>query len=1047
MTRVFGSKNAPNQRVSESLDYEPVQNKIFYERMQQAKKERHLFGYTGHTLAKFIITMVSGVLTGIFAVALTSSVSALTEWKLHTVQSLLDASGSHRVFIAFLWHWAYSCALVVFAVALVQYWAPQAAGAGVTLVMAYLNGNHVPNLLRARTLVAKLIGTICSVSAGFPMGPEGPMVHIGACLASVITYAQCTCLRTGRWLSCFGRRGKSREAQILERLKVLDDIVSDSDHREFVSAGTAAGISAAFGAPIGGVLFAMEEACSFWNRRTSWRCFLAAVCATFTLSQMSRNAQHGMIGFSGVRTYDNKDWLTQLPFILINAGVAGLLGAAFNSMRMWLWRLRASKTRHILRIGEVIGLALMCCTASFFFAWAAGKCIPKDPDWGEEYGVRFLCKEGEHNDLATLFMSSSHHTIVKLFSMGHDPGEPYVTHFTQGSLALFVVVYIILMSVGAGVAIPGGLFMPSLIVGAAWGGLWGSTLRSWIPQWNIQPGLYGVMAGASVLAGVFRSNVSLVVLVVEGTRGIEFMSGIILSVVIANWVAHHIHHDGVYESELERIGNLYFLRDEAPHRLHTLTAEMIMATGVVGFHTVESVANVLAALHNTTHNGFPVALTGETGTAAPNMRGASYSNLVSLAQLAASTGDGRDSPVSPHNGSAVPLLAPPSPAATSTPFANGSSGAMAAGSGAAAPGSSGVMMTCEGSRLEGVILRSQLLVLLQRRHFCDQHGRPVGREYSKQQEIELETEMRTFFRRYFTHNRYVSATATPLEALQLNQGLGGVGSGAVDLSSLYIDMRPYMNRSPFTVRRDCSASRVHQAFVSLGMRHLVVVDAQNRIVGMITRKDLDHAAGHGWWRMSAQAPKPNRRPPSRGKAINNFFRNPLGSVAFLQKLVQKETQDPSPAGSRPGSAVGPDRAPYELDSEEEAAAAWEGSEEEGPSREPSGFFRAFKGHSHASKPGGRAHAGAAASPPPGAVGRGSSSSAAAGAGGQVPVAAGQVQVQVAPAVSSSDVRPSTPRGQATIAAAVSAAPELAGYAGAGAARLSAGGGEAGRGLL
>lgn len=73
-----------------------------------------------------------------------------------------------------------------------------------------------------------------------------------------------------------------------------------------------------------------------------------------------------------------------------------------------------------------------------------------------------------------------------------------------------------------------------------------------------------------------------------------------------------------------------------------------------------------------------------------------------------------------------------------------------------------------------------------------------------------QTEMRTFFRRYFTHNRYVSATATPLEALQLNQGLG---SGSVDLSSLYIDMRPYMNRSPFTVRRDCSASRVHQVRV------------------------------------------------------------------------------------------------------------------------------------------------------------------------------------------------------------------------------------------
>jgi len=78
--------------------------------------------------------------------------------------------------------------------------------------------------------------------------------------------------------------------------------------------------------------------------------------------------------------------------------------------------------------------------------------------------VRNRCEEGQHNDLATLFMSSSHHTIINLFSMGHAPGEPYVVHFTQGSLALFVVIYLILMSVGAGVAIPGGLFMPSIMV-------------------------------------------------------------------------------------------------------------------------------------------------------------------------------------------------------------------------------------------------------------------------------------------------------------------------------------------------------------------------------------------------------------------------------------------------------------------------------------------------------------------------------------------------------------------------------------------------------
>lgn len=42
-------------------------------------------------------------------------------------------------------------------------------------------------------------------------------------------------------------------------LQVLDEIVSDTDHREFVSAGVSAGISAAFNAPIGGILFSMEE--------------------------------------------------------------------------------------------------------------------------------------------------------------------------------------------------------------------------------------------------------------------------------------------------------------------------------------------------------------------------------------------------------------------------------------------------------------------------------------------------------------------------------------------------------------------------------------------------------------------------------------------------------------------------------------------------------------------------------------------------------------------------------------------------------------------
>jgi chloride channel 7 len=74
--------------------------------------------------------------------------------------------------------------------------------------------------------------------------------------------------------------------------------------------------------------------------------------------------------------------------------------------------------------------------------------------------------------------------------------------------------------------------------------------------------------------------------------------------------------------------------------------------------------------------------------------------------------------------------------------------------------------------------------------------------------------MRTFYRRYFTHNRYVSATATPLDALQLDTV--AALAGGLDLSGLYLDLRPYMNRSPFTVHKDCSASRAHQVGVCRG---------------------------------------------------------------------------------------------------------------------------------------------------------------------------------------------------------------------------------------
>ena len=74
----------------------------------------------------------------------------------------------------------------------VQFWAPAAGGAGVSLVIAYLNGCAVPKLLNHRNLITKWIGTILGVSSNLALGPEAPMVHLGASVAHVYTHFTCS---------------------------------------------------------------------------------------------------------------------------------------------------------------------------------------------------------------------------------------------------------------------------------------------------------------------------------------------------------------------------------------------------------------------------------------------------------------------------------------------------------------------------------------------------------------------------------------------------------------------------------------------------------------------------------------------------------------------------------------------------------------------------------------------------------------------------------------------------------------------------------------
>eukprot|EP00357_Protocruzia_adherens_P027476 CAMPEP_0115032494 /NCGR_PEP_ID=MMETSP0216-20121206/39196_1 /TAXON_ID=223996 /ORGANISM="Protocruzia adherens, Strain Boccale" /LENGTH=357 /DNA_ID=CAMNT_0002410413 /DNA_START=41 /DNA_END=1114 /DNA_ORIENTATION=+ len=199
--------------------------------------------------------------------------------------------------------------------------APEAGGSGIAQVKAYLNGVDQQGLFDLKVLVCKAAGIVLAISGGMPCGDEGPMVHNGAVVGANIDAVRC-----GR------KRG------------VVDDLRNDAERREFITAGTAVGISAAFGSPVGGLLFSFEEASSFWTVPLMLKVFLSSTLATLVLN-IFRFYVEGPGYFGGEdfaiflefdNTSEDKYTLEEMPVFILMGVAGGLLGALFNSVNHYV---------------------------------------------------------------------------------------------------------------------------------------------------------------------------------------------------------------------------------------------------------------------------------------------------------------------------------------------------------------------------------------------------------------------------------------------------------------------------------------------------------------------------------------------------------------------------------------------------------------------------------------------------------------------------------------------------------------------------------------
>ena len=842
---------------------------------------------------------------GALAFAIEHFVTVLTALRLRWAHAAIVSAPSEPILAAWAVLASTAAALALVASVLVVKVAPPATGAGVALVMASLNGVHVPKLLSLRTAVVKVVGTVCSVASGLPVGPEGPLVHVGACVASLFT-------RQHRLARKVPESGRIRAW--------LDTFFNDRDGRDFLSAGVASGLAAAFGAPIGGVLFSLEEASTHWSHDTTWRYVVPSttsshpprrpihhvapsttsphsprrpihhncrpiysrtpdrslLCSTlsiFTLSLLRSRADGvsaesvysvrapGLISFGGSHGDGGPGevdfYLWELPAFVALSACAGAIGALVTRGTSALSRIRTKvSTSSTTRAAEAVAVAALCATCAVAAATFAGECRSTAATGRDaSVAVRLGCGEGEYNDLAALLLGLRDDVIVDLLSAGESyspaptppsvgDGPPRASRerpltFSARSVAIGLGLTLATMTLASDLSLPAGVFMPTILWGGLLGSLFGELVRYAATETDVRPGGYAIVGSTAALAGVFRGSISLVVIMLEGTGRMGYLLPLLVGVAVANLagagIGAIIGCDGSFYDQQLAAARVPFLRHHgAPTTAGDVQSPPHSRAGA-------TVAEVMSR--------DPVCLD----------RVESVARIVSVLRS--------DS----HNG--YPVVE------------------AAVGRGSGSPTGS----TFRKGRVVGLILRSQLMVLLARRAFVEvvppapalapdqssARGRrlrgfvdvfrreraaaaaagPGSQEVPGSEEISvaanpggggggsvlgveelrtyydaLDADMRTFHHRHSHGDRTVAVSTAALERIGLTDR---------ELAAFHCDVGAFMKIAPLTVNERCSVWRAADYLVDVGLRHLPVVDDGNEVVGMLTRGDLCGQSARG----------------------------------------------------------------------------------------------------------------------------------------------------------------------------------------------------------
>ncbi|XP_076807131.1 H(+)/Cl(-) exchange transporter 4-like isoform X1 [Clavelina lepadiformis] len=523
----------------------------------------------------------------------TPSGSNCTKWLAWSDVFGMSAQNAQGVYaVNYVMYIVVAVILATFAGLLVKVFAPYACGSGIPEVKTILSGFIIRGYLGKWTLLIKSLAAPLSVAANLSLGKEGPLVHIAACCGNIFSYL-------------FPKYGKN-----------------EAKKREVLSAAAAAGVSVAFGAPVGGVLFSLEEVSYYFPMKTLWRSFFCALTAAFVLRSMNPYGNSHLVMFY---VKYNKPWFLfeLVPFALVGV-LGGLYGAAFIHANLRWCKFRSTSKLGKYPILEVLVLTIITAAASYpnpftkvdasaMIAELVQECTPvsklTDPN---------LC-DYEELPVNQTYSVSHGHQLAPV-------GEGLRTAIWQLAVALIFKAVITVFTFG--VKLPTGLFIPSMGVGAIMGRLigigmeqlvyaypdcvlWASSCSTnTIRESCVTPGLYAMVGAAAALGGVTRMTVSLVVIMFELTGGLQYIVPLMAAAMFSKWAGDAFGNEGIYDGHI-RLNGYPFLDNKEEFTHTTLATDVMMPRRgdpplKVVLQENMTVGDLEHLVKTTTYNGFPV---------------------------------------------------------------------------------------------------------------------------------------------------------------------------------------------------------------------------------------------------------------------------------------------------------------------------------------------------------------------------------------------------------------------------------------------------------